>query len=344
MEVESEKPTWRRRVHTRIKNMHRRDTFIYVGAAVIYLGTIAMLLVLPLKLIPSIFNGSYDNNPNVKSNNNYLPSNCPLYTVIANGDNQPLSHGPLKLPYQRPVNGCRTFMSRAMEKLISNVTGRMVDKDLARIFENSYPNTLGIAIPDGLEANRADTTVSWYSLDDTNPLAYVVTGDIQASWLRDSAHQFVPYLPLLPYDTNLQTLFRGLINLQARYIAGKPYCNAFLPPPESGLNPSTLPGGIRVTPPMDSTVYQCKWEIDSLASFLRLSWGYWQVTNDARFINTNWLIAVRQIMAVIQAQSLPTIAANGSINNQGYTYQPTGSRAVPPSLVDTDNYRQINLF
>ena len=147
MEVESEKPTWRRRVHTRIKNMHRRDTFIYVGAAVIYLGTIAMLLVLPLKLIPSIFNGSYDNNPNVKSNNNYLPSNCPLYTVIANGDNQPLSHGPLKLPYQRPVNGCRTFMSRAMEKLISNVTGRMVDKDLARIFENSYPNTLGIAIP-----------------------------------------------------------------------------------------------------------------------------------------------------------------------------------------------------
>jgi len=172
----------------------------------------------------------------------------------------------------------------------------------------------------------------------------VITGDIQASWLRDSSHQFVPYLPLLPYDTNLQTLFRGLINLQARYIDHEPYCNAFQPPPESGLNPSTLPGGIHVAPPADSTVYQCKWEIDSLASFLRLSWGYWQVTNDAKFINTNWLNAVMRIMAVIQAQSLPTIAADGSINNQAYTYQPTGSRAVPLSLVDTDSYRRINLF
>ena len=344
MKIEPEKPTWRQRVRTRIKNMHRRDVFIYVGTATVYLGTIAMLLVLPLKLIPSIPNGANDNDLNVKSNNNYLPSNCPLYTIIAKGDNLPLSDGPLKLPFQRPVNGCRTFTSDAMEKLITNVTERMVDKDLARIFENSYPNTLGTASPNGLEANRADTTVSWYALDDTNPLAYVITGDIQASWLRDSSHQFVPYLPLLPFDTNLQTLFRGLINLQARYIADKPYCNAFQPPPESGLNPSTLPGGIRVTPSIDSTVYQCKWELDSLANFLRLSWGYWQTTNDAKFINTNWLNAVRQIMAVIQAQSLPTVAEDGSISNQAYTYQPMGSRAVSLSLFDTANYRRINLF
>lgn len=187
-----------------------------------------------------------------------------------------------------------------------------------------------------------DSTVSWYSLDDSNPLAYVITGDIQAEWLRDSSHQFVPYIPLLPYDTNLQTLFRGLINLQARYIAHKPYCNAFQPPPESGLNPSSVPGGIHVTPSMDSTVYQCKWEIDSLASFLRISWGYWQATNDTKFINNNWLKAVTQIIAVIKAQSLPTISADGSINNQAYTYQPTGSRAVLLALFDTSNYRPIN--
>ena len=56
-----------------------------------------------------------------------------------------------------------------------------------------------------------------------------------AQWLRDSVHQFVPYLPLLPYDSDLRTLFRGLINLEARHIADKPYCNAFQPPPESGL-------------------------------------------------------------------------------------------------------------
>lgn len=178
-----------------------------------------------------------------------------------------------------------------------------------------------------------DTTVSWYSLDDSNPLSYVITGDIAAHWLRDSAHQFVPYLPLLPYDTQLRTLFRGLINLQARHIADLPYCNAFQPPPESGLPVQDTPNDIQVTPKIDSTVYQCKWEIDSLASFLRLSWGYWDSTSgDKSMVTSTWLSAVQQIMKVLNDQSLPTIATDGSVNPRIYSYQPTGSRAVcnPP--------------
>ena len=49
-------------------------------------------------------------------------------------------------------------------------------------------------------------------------------------------------------------------------------------------------------------------------------------------INDNWLTAVQQIMTVLQEQSRPTIAADGSINQQSYTYQPTGSRAVSLSF------------
>jgi hypothetical protein len=45
-------------------------------------------------------------------------------------------------------------------------------------------------------------------------------------------------------------------------------------------------------------------------------------------ITSTWLKAVQQIMYVLQAQSLPTIANDGSINVQSYEYQPTGSRAV----------------
>ena len=87
-------------------------------------------------------------------------------------------------------------------------------------------------------------------------------------------------------------------------------------------------------------MYQCKWEIDSLASFLRLSWGYWEATNgDTLMINDNWLTAVQQIMTVLQEQSRPTIAADGSINQQSYTYQPTGSRAVSLSFFVPDNRR-----
>lgn len=174
-----------------------------------------------------------------------------------------------------------------------------------------------------------DTTVSWYSLDKSDPLSYVITGDIPAQWIRDASHQFIPYLPLIPYDSNLTTLFRGLINLEARHISDKPYCNAFQPPPESGLPQQAMASGVSVTPSIDNTVYQCKWEIDSLASFLRLSWGYWESTNgDTAMITSTWLSAVQQIMNVLQEQSLPTIADDGSINTQSYTYQPTGSRAV----------------
>jgi uncharacterized protein len=173
-----------------------------------------------------------------------------------------------------------------------------------------------------------DTTISWYNLAEPNPLAYVITGDMGNEWLRDSSHQMVPYLPLLPYDKNLQALFRAVLNLQGQYIADKPYCNAFQPPPASGLKPNSVASNIAITPAIDSTVYQCKWEIDSLASFLRLSWGYWEVTNDATFMTTNWKNAVNQIMTVLQEQSLPTVQADGTPNPISYSYQPTGSRAV----------------
>ena len=69
-----------------------------------------------------------------------------------------------------------------------------------RLFENTFPNTL-------------DTTIKWFNDD----LAFVVTGDIPAEWLRDASNQFKPYLPLLGKDKNLRELTRGVINLQGAY-------------------------------------------------------------------------------------------------------------------------------
>lgn len=150
-------------------------------------------------------------------------------------------------------------------------------------------------------------------------------------WLRDAAHQFVPYLPLLPYDEKLRTLFRGLINAQAQHIVDMPYCNAFQPPAQSALTQQNRPGNCRVSPAMDDSVYQCKWGVDSLASFLRLSWGYWNATNgDQSMITLTWLKAIETIMTVLDEQSRPTIRTDGSISPQSYTYIATGSRAVFP--------------
>lgn len=71
------------------------------------------------------------------------------------------STGALALPYMRPAPACRTFNSSSVEvcasnlplklnsdswivqKVISDLNARLKDPDLARIFENTFPNTLG---------------------------------------------------------------------------------------------------------------------------------------------------------------------------------------------------------
>jgi hypothetical protein len=59
-------------------------------------------------------------------------------------------------------------------------------------------------------------------------------------------------------------------------------------------------------------------------------------------ITDEWLSAVKQIMNVLQQQSLPTLSADGVINPQAYTYQPVGSRAVSSNLNFFAHVRPIN--
>ena len=73
--------------------------------------------------------------------------------------------GPLSIPFQRPIEECRTFKSEHVEKLIAEVTKKMADKDLARLFENCFPNTL-------------DTTVRWHLPDLNYPQSFIITGDM----------------------------------------------------------------------------------------------------------------------------------------------------------------------
>lgn len=66
---------------------------------------------------------------------------CPDYKTYSVFKHKPLSDGPLQLPFQRPSPQCRSFTSPAVERVIKEVTERMVDKDLARLFEKCQPHT-----------------------------------------------------------------------------------------------------------------------------------------------------------------------------------------------------------
>ena len=75
---------------------------------------------------------------------------------------------------RRPTADARLFHSEAVEKEIKRVLKVLKHPYLAWMFENCYPNTI-------------DTTVHFFgdegSGDDDT---YVITGDINAMWLRDS--------------------------------------------------------------------------------------------------------------------------------------------------------------
>ncbi len=146
-------------------------------------------------------------------------------------------------------------------------------------------------------------------------------------WLRDSASQIYSYLPLLEASTapdSLASLWRGLINIHARYIIISPYCHSFQPPPESGVAP-THNGAYsqnHPNPPYNpKLVFDCKWELDSLASFLQISSAYYQRTNDLTlFSKYKWIEAVDAAVKAASAMRLGTYSKNGEVEKSAWTF------------------------
>ncbi|KAI0786378.1 Six-hairpin glycosidase-like protein [Abortiporus biennis] len=248
---------------------------------------------------------------------------CPDYTTFSQSPQGNRSTGPLALPYMRPGPSCRTFNSSSVEQVISDMKARLIDPDLARLFENTFPNTL-------------DTTVKYFNA--TENLAFIITGDIDAQWLRDTANQFAHYHTLLSKDKELATLVKAVINNEARYVSQYPYCGAFQPPPESGLPPThnDWADGVTVNPPVNNqTVFECKYEIDSLCGFLKLSRSFYQATGDASFMNDNWHTAISQIFRVIKEQSQPTF--DEDFNLISFYNWTGGNGALSPAVVNGGN-------
>ncbi|KAI1173414.1 glycoside hydrolase family 125 protein [Nemania sp. FL0916] len=240
-------------------------------------------------------------------------ASCPSYSSYSQSRHEPYSTGAFQLSYQRPDPACRTFNSTAVEAAIARMQNLTTDPDLFRLFENTYANTLDTAIKwRGVAANNSD-----------EELAFIITGDIDAMWIRDSANQVAPYRSVLTSrDDELASVFRGAINMQARFLVLSPYCNAFLPPPESGLpiNPNTAV--YSVTPPYDhNVVFTCNFELDDFGAFLQLSHDYYETTGDVDFFGRfQWTAAVQSILEAADALRKPTYAADGAWVPPVYTF------------------------
>ncbi|CAH0016392.1 unnamed protein product [Clonostachys rhizophaga] len=243
---------------------------------------------------------------------------CPNYVQYAAERHEPFSPGIYEFPFQRPTKDCRTYSVDKVEEIIEGKNATISDPDLQRLFENTWPSTL-------------DTTVRWTGVSSDNPdeeLAFIITGDINAMWMRDSANQLQSYKSIVS-EYRIASLYRGAINLQARYMTQYPYCNAFQPPPESGMSPQYEHDDDVVTPAVDhNVVFECKYEIDSMAAFFQLSWDYYEVTKDAEFFGKfGWVEAVKVILSTAKDLMRGTYADDGSVIRPPYTWLRTATSA-----------------
>ncbi|KAL4761060.1 glycoside hydrolase family 125 protein [Aspergillus foveolatus] len=250
---------------------------------------------------------------------------CPDYLSYSTTPHPPYSGGPLNLPYQRPAIECRTFNSSAVEQVIEDVTSRMVDKDLAQLFRNAFPNTLDTTIrwhTDGSTTAIRQSKSKKQNEQWTGPQTFVVTGDINAEWLRDSTNQLANYQTLANRDRRLYNLIQGAINTQAEFVIQSPYCNAFQPPPPSNIPPEAHNQDDQVHPAYEpSVVFECKYELDSLANFLALATDFYENTGSTDFLTSRWYTALDTLLAVLDAQSQPTFNTEGQFVTNQYTFQ-----------------------
>nr|WP_010132797.1 glycoside hydrolase family 125 protein [Microbulbifer agarilyticus] len=182
----------------------------------------------------------------------------------------------------RPAPAERTFRSSAVESTIEQISSAITDPELRWLFENCYPNTL-------------DTTVDFEWIDG-KPDTFIITGDIDAMWLRDSTAQVWPYMSLINEDEKIRNLIAGLVNRQIKCILRDPYANAFY----KDLSKKSQWASDEPTP-IDG-VHERKWEIDSLCYVIRLSDGYFKATGDSSIFDTNWQQAMQEVLKVFRTE------------------------------------------
>ena len=211
---------------------------------------------------------------------------------------------------QRPDPEKRSFRSESVDALIAKMESRLraYDERLWQMFQACYPNTL-------------DTTVRYQKDEKGDDDTFVITGDIEAMWLRDSGAQVWPYMRFLKDD-------------------GSQW--------ESDMTK------------MQPILHERKYEIDSLCYPLRLAFEYWLLTGDDSVFDDTWLEAIRQTLKVFREQQRKggnktsytfqrkTSAMHDTVANYGYGhpvrpcgliasfFRPSDDACIMPFLVPSN--------
>jgi meiotically up-regulated gene 157 (Mug157) protein len=248
------------------------------------------------------FNNNNNNNFIIKihhnTNNTHHTMRLLLSLLLTFFIALPYTHA-MNFPNARPPPSQRKFNSSIIESTITTIANKMKDQDLAMVFSNCLPNTLDTTVESFIPASK----------NNGRPDSFIITGDITAQWLRDSTNQVLPYIQFTPQDGELQELVCGLILRQAANVLHDPYANAF------NFNASGAGHqDDQRRPPMTKSVFEGKYELDSIMAALKLAYHYYNVTqDDSCFLqDSTWMSSVLLILSTVQEQQNSTVQPQDS--------------------------------
>ena len=164
-------------------------------------------------------------------------------------------------------------LTQYMREKLEEDCGRIQDREIEKLYRSCFKCTW-------------ETTLSLEETEKT----YIITGDIEAMWLRDSSMQVLPYLRHLGDDT-VSRAVRGLIRKQADLILIDPYANAFN---RNGDFACYKKDHTKMGP----YIWERKYEVDSLAFPIFLLEAYYEKSRDDTILTDRVLQALETVIEV----------------------------------------------
>ena len=200
-------------------------------------------------------------------------------------------------------------ISRMAARIRERFTG--TDARIAEVFENCIGDTLSRTVK---------------RLEDGS--VYVITGDIPAMWLRDSACQMMPFIRFAGEEPEILEMLVKLAETQTRCILIDPYANAFNLPGEKSIWMSDRTA-------MREEVWERKYEIDSLCHPVSLAWTLWKRTGTTRHFTPAWKEAMKRIIETFRTEQHHEERSHYRFRRADCVYTDTLSREGRGALVNS---------
>ena len=191
------------------------------------------------------------------------------------------------------------FLLKALSDAAETVSARILTRDdsfdrkLRTVYKKCFMDTAErTLIMPGMKSS--DALGNTHTVTDE---VFIITGDINAMWLRDSSAQVCHYLPFAGEYPEIAGLIASLIRRQRLCIMRDPYANAYLEWPDAVSQWNSDRCGMI---PGD---WERKYETDSLSYHIHLLYKYIKSTGDTGILDSKEIEALERILSIWELET-----------------------------------------